>query len=51
MLVFVYPSKKVLKESVGKRLNHIETSVFGAEYLRDGWLTGANQPAYYPTRA
>ena len=44
MLVFVYPSKKALKESVGKRLNHIETSVFGAEYLPDGWLTGANRP-------
>ena len=44
MLVFVYPSKKVLKENIGKRLNYIETSMFGAEYLRDGWLTGANRP-------
>ena len=44
MLVFVYPSKKALKESVGERLKHIETSVFGAEYLPDGWLTGANRP-------
>ena len=44
MLVFAYPSKKVLKENVGNRLNYIETSVFGAEYLRDGWLTGANRP-------
>jgi len=44
MLVFAYPSKKVLKENIGKRLNYIETSMFGAEYLRDGWLTGANRP-------
>ena len=44
MLVFVYPSKKVLKENVGKRLNHIETSMFGAEYVSNGWLTGANRP-------
>ena len=44
MLVFVYPSKKVLKENIGKRLNYMETSMFGAEYLSDGWLTGANRP-------
>ena len=44
MLVFAYPSKKVLKENVGKCLNYIETSMFGDEYLRDGWLTGANRP-------
>jgi len=44
MLVFNYPSKKVLKENVGKPLRYIETSVFGAEYLSDGWLTGANRP-------
>lgn len=44
MLVFIYPSKKTLKENVGKRLNYLETSMFGAEYLRDGWLTGANRP-------
>ena len=44
MLVFNYPSKKVLKESVGKPLRYIETSVFGAEYVRDGFLTGANRP-------
>jgi hypothetical protein len=44
MLVFAYPSKKVLKENVGNQLDYIETSLFGAEYLRDGWLTGANRP-------
>ena len=44
MLIFNYPIKKVLKESIGKRLDYIETSLFGEEYRRDGVLTGANRP-------
>lgn len=44
MLVFNYVSKKVLKESIGKPLNYIETSMFGAEYKSNGVLTGANRP-------
>tara|TARA_R110002126_G_scaffold118405_5_gene258496 strand:- start:610 stop:816 length:207 start_codon:yes stop_codon:yes gene_type:complete len=44
MLVFNYPSKKVLKENKGSALKYIETSMFGAEYRRDGQLTGANRP-------
>jgi hypothetical protein len=44
MLVFKYPSKKVLKESIGKPLRYIETSMFGAEYRENGVLTGANRP-------
>jgi hypothetical protein len=44
MLIFNYPSKKILKEQVGKRLDYIETSLFGEEYRRDGVLTGANRP-------
>jgi hypothetical protein len=44
MLVFNYVSKKVLKESIGKPLNYIETSMFGAEYKTNGVLTGANRP-------
>ena len=44
MLVFNYPTKKVLKEQVGQRLDYIETSIFGEEYKRDGVLTGANRP-------
>jgi hypothetical protein len=36
MIIFNYPSKKVLKENVGQRLNFIETSLFGAEYVRYG---------------
>ena len=44
MIVFNYPSKKVLKENVGQPLQDIETSMFGEEYVRDGQLTGANRP-------
>lgn len=44
MLVFDYPSKKVLKESIGKPLRYIETSLFGPEYRENGVLTGANRP-------
>jgi hypothetical protein len=44
MIVFDYPSKKVLKENVGKRLRYIETSMFGNEYVSTGKLTGANRP-------
>jgi hypothetical protein len=44
MLVFNYESKKVLKESIGKPLRYIETSVFGPEYRENGTLTGANRP-------
>ena len=43
-LVVVYPSKKVLKEEVGKPLRYIETSLFGPEYRPDGMLTVANRP-------
>ena len=44
MLVFAYKSKKEMKEQVGKPLKYMETSMFGAEYLRDGVLVGANRP-------
>jgi hypothetical protein len=44
MIVFNYPSKKVLKENIGQPLKYIETSLFGAEYVRDGVLVGANRP-------
>lgn len=44
MIVFNYPSKKALKESIGKRLRYIETSMFGPEYRDNGTLTGANRP-------
>jgi hypothetical protein len=44
MIVFNYKSKKELKENIGQHLKYIETSLFGAEYLRDGQMTGANRP-------
>ena len=44
MIVFNYPSKKVLKENIGNKLKYVETSVFGPEYLDNGMLTGANRP-------
>jgi len=44
MIVFNYSSKKELKSNIGNPLNYIETSMFGAEYLSDGMLTGANRP-------
>ena len=44
MIVFNYPSKKVLKENIGQPLKYTETSLFGEEYVRDGKLCGANRP-------
>lgn len=44
MLVAVYPSKAVLKASIGKQLDYMETSLFGPEYKSDGELTVANRP-------
>lgn len=43
-LIVKYPSKKMLKEEVGKPLKYIETSLFGPEYKPDGMLTVANRP-------
>ena len=43
-LVVKYPSKKALKESIGKPLRYIETSLFGPEYRSNGFLTVANRP-------
>lgn len=44
MLIFVYPSKKELKASIGKPLEYLETSIYGPEYKENGVLTGANRP-------
>jgi len=44
MLIFNYPSKKALKESIGSKLNYIETSLFGAEFNPNGTFPGANRP-------
>ena len=44
MMLFLYPSKKVLKENVGQPLRYTETSLFGAEYRSTGKFVGANRP-------
>ena len=36
MMGALYPTKKALRESVGKPLRYEETSFFGAEYRADG---------------
>ena len=43
-MVVVYPSKKVLKENIGKSLRYIETSMFGPEYKANGTIVVANRP-------
>ena len=43
-MIFDYPSKKVLKENIGKPLRYKETSMFGAEYDSNGFLPGCNRP-------
>lgn len=45
MLIFLYESKKQMKECVGQRLKYRETSVFGPEYLSNGKLVGSNRPS------
>lgn len=42
-----YPSKKALKESVGKPLRYNETSLFGEEYKENGSFCVAD---YSPSR-
>lgn len=34
-----YPTKKALKESIGKPLRYVETSMFGPEYRETGTFT------------
>ena len=45
MIILDYPSKKVLREQVGRPLRYIETPMFGPEYRDNGNLTGANRPS------
>jgi len=44
MMIFNYPSKKSLKESIGQKLNYVETSMFGNEFTPNGVLVGCNRP-------
>jgi len=39
MLAANYPTKKALKEAIGKPLRFTETSFFGEEYTETGTLT------------
>ena len=53
MLAAKYPTKKALKESVGKPFRYEETSMFGNEYHGDGRYTivgpGAYERKFYAT--
>lgn len=44
MVILNYKTKKELKESIGKPLRYRETSLFGAEYVANGYVTGSNRP-------
>jgi len=41
-----YPTKKELKESIGKPLTYVETSMFGTEYKSDGTFAVVGPDAY-----
>lgn len=41
-MLAMYPTKKALKESVGKRLKYQETSMFGNEYKSNGQFAVAD---------
>ncbi len=45
-----YSTKKALKESIGMRLNYVETSMFGNEYHGDGDYTVVGPDAYNDRR-
>ena len=45
MMIALYPSKKVLKENIGKRLKYRETSMFGSEYKSNGSFAVCNRPS------
>lgn len=44
ILLTGYATKKELKESLGQRLKYQETSLFGPEYVSNGFVTGARRP-------
>ena len=46
MLIFYNPSKKELKQKIGRRLRYRETSMFGTEYpaTGSGTVFGNNRP-------
>jgi len=46
MLVANYTFKRVLKAAIGERLSYTETSLFGAEYVKDGKVVVVGPSAY-----
>ena len=46
MMAALYPTKKALKESIGKRLLYTETSAFGNEYHSNGSFAVVGPSAY-----
>ena len=44
MMIVHYPSKKVLKENIGKPLIYRETSLFSPEYTPNGKFCASNRP-------
>lgn len=46
MLGATYPTKKALKESVGKSLMYVETSMMGNEYKDNGTFNVVGPDAY-----
>jgi hypothetical protein len=44
ILLTGYASKKDLKASIGEPLKYEETSMFGPEYVSNGFVTGARRP-------
>ena len=46
MLIATYKTKKLLKESIGKRLRFQETSMFGNEYVSTGKFCVVGPGAY-----
>ena len=46
MIGLDYKTKKELKANIGQPLSYIETSMFGAEYVSNGELTGVGPSPY-----
>ena len=44
LVVTGYKTKKELEAAIGERLQYTETSIFGPEYVSDGWVTVARRP-------
>ncbi len=49
MMIVNYKSKKDLKNSIGKKLDYTETSLFGAEYKSNGTFSACNRPSINTT--